>query len=81
MKKYVITGGAGFIGSHIAEYLSAEGHQIIVLDSLRTGFKKNLDDLNVQFEKGDIRDKNLVEELVRRRRTRSRESCDSLNKN
>ena len=64
MKKYVITGGAGFIGSHIAEYLSAEGHQIIVLDSLRTGFKKNLDDLNVQFEKGDIRDKNLVEELV-----------------
>lgn len=64
MKKYVITGGAGFIGSHIAEYLSGEGHQVIVLDSLRTGFEKNLNGLNVQFEKGDIRDRDLVEELV-----------------
>ena len=64
MKKYVITGGAGFIGSHIAEYLSGEGHQVTVLDSLRTGFEKNLNGLNVQFEKGDIRDKDLVEELV-----------------
>ena len=64
MKKYIITGGAGFIGSHIAECLSGEGHQVIVLDSLRTGFEKNLNGLNVQFEKGDIRDKELVEELV-----------------
>lgn len=64
MKKYVITGGAGFIGSHIAEQLSGEGHEVIVLDSLRTGFEKNLDGLNVQFVNGDIRDKNLVEELV-----------------
>lgn len=65
MKKYVITGGAGFIGSHIAEYLSGEGHQVVVLDSLRTGFEKNIEGLNVQFVKGDIRDKGLVEELVR----------------
>jgi UDP-glucose 4-epimerase len=64
MKKYVITGGAGFIGSHIAEYLSGEGHEVIVLDSLRTGFEKNLNGLNVQFVKGDIRDKELVDELV-----------------
>lgn len=64
MKKYVITGGAGFIGSHIAEYLSAEGHQVVVLDSLRTGFKSNLNGLNVKFEKGDIRDEKLVNELV-----------------
>lgn len=64
MKKYVITGGAGFIGSHIAEQLSGEGHEVIVLDSLRTGFEKNLKGLNVQFVHGDIRDKNLVEELV-----------------
>ncbi|HEX9151607.1 MAG TPA: NAD-dependent epimerase/dehydratase family protein, partial [Flavobacterium sp.] len=64
MKKYVITGGAGFIGSHIAEYLSTQGHQVTVLDSLRTGFEKNLNGLNVQFKKGDIRDKALVEELV-----------------
>lgn len=64
MKKYLITGGAGFIGSHIAEYLSAEGHQVIVLDSLRTGFEKNLNGLNVQFVNGDIRDKDLVDDLV-----------------
>jgi len=64
MKKYVITGGAGFIGSHIAEYLSGEGHQVVVLDSLRTGFESNLNGLNVQFEKGDIRDEKLVNELV-----------------
>lgn len=64
MGKYLITGGAGFIGSHIAEYLSAEGHQVIVLDSLRTGFEHNLNGLNVQFVKGDIRDKVLVDELA-----------------
>jgi UDP-glucose 4-epimerase len=64
MNKYVITGGAGFIGSHIAEYLSGKGHEVIILDSLRTGFEKNLDGLNVKFIKGDIRDKDLVDELV-----------------
>lgn len=64
MKKYVITGGAGFIGSHIAEYLSGEGHQVVVLDSLRTGFESNLNGLNVKFQKGDIRDEKLVNELV-----------------
>jgi len=62
--KYVITGGAGFIGSHIAEYLSEEGHDVTILDSLRTGFEKNLEGLNVHFEKGDIRDEKLVEKLA-----------------
>jgi len=64
MNKYVITGGAGFIGSHIAEYLSSEGHQVTILDSLRTGFQKNLEGLNVSFEQGDIRDEKLVEKLT-----------------
>lgn len=64
MKKYVITGGAGFIGSHIAEHLVTEGHQVTILDSLRTGFEKNLNGLNVHFKIGDIRDENLVNELV-----------------
>ncbi|KMQ65385.1 hypothetical protein ACM46_05635 [Chryseobacterium angstadtii] len=60
MKKYLITGGAGFIGSHIAEELSKNGHHVIVLDNLRTGFKKNLEGLDVEFINGDIRDKNLL---------------------
>lgn len=64
MKKYVITGGAGFIGSHIAEHLSSNGHQVVVLDSLRTGFEKNLEGLNVEFHYGDIRDENLVNKVV-----------------
>lgn len=64
MSKYVITGGAGFIGSHIAEYLSNEGHQVLILDSLRTGFENNLNGLNVEFVKGDIRDENLVNEVI-----------------
>ncbi len=64
MKKYLITGGAGFIGSHIAEYLSSEGHNVFVLDSLRTGTEKNLEGINANFFKGDIRNEELVEELV-----------------
>ncbi len=64
MKKYVVTGGAGFIGSHIAEFLSNEGHKVSVLDSLRTGFEQNLNGLNVDLFKGDIRDEKLVEKLI-----------------
>lgn len=64
MKKFVITGGAGFIGSHIAEYLSNEGHKVLILDSLRTGFENNLNGLNVEFVKGDIRDESLVNEVL-----------------
>jgi UDP-glucose 4-epimerase len=64
MSKYIITGGAGFIGSHIAEQLITLGHEVVVLDSLRTGFKKNLDGLNVAFINGDIRDENLVKKVI-----------------
>lgn len=54
MKKYVVTGGAGFIGSHISEYLVKSGHEVTVLDGLRTGFEKNLKNINVKFVKGYI---------------------------
>lgn len=52
MKKYLITGGAGFIGSHIAEELSKKGNHVTVLDNLRTGFQKNLEGLDVEFVNG-----------------------------
>jgi UDP-glucose 4-epimerase len=65
MKKYLITGGAGFIGSHIAEYLSEQGNEVTILDSLRTGFEKNLDGLKVNFVNGDIRDADLLSELAK----------------
>ncbi|CAM1363257.1 NAD-dependent epimerase/dehydratase family protein [Tenacibaculum xiamenense] len=65
MKKYLITGGAGFIGSHIAEFLANQGHQVTVLDSLRTGFKNNLENLNINFIEGDICEKKLVNQLAK----------------
>ena len=42
MKKYLVTGGAGFIGSHLADYLATMGHQVRVLDDLSTGRIENV---------------------------------------
>lgn len=53
--KYVITGGAGFIGSHIAEYLS-KNHEVIVVDNLFSGKKENIADIPVTFENVSITD-------------------------
>jgi|TARA_B110000908_G_scaffold170282_1_gene229382 UDP-glucose 4-epimerase len=66
MKKYLITGGSGFIGSHIAEYLSKKGNEVAILDNLRTGFDHNLDGLNVNFVNGDIRNEALVNEVAKK---------------
>jgi UDP-glucose 4-epimerase len=64
-KKIVITGGAGFIGSHIAEYWSNQNEDVVVLDNLRSGYKKNINGLsNVNFVEGSITNKELVEEVV-----------------
>jgi UDP-glucose 4-epimerase len=64
MARYLITGGAGFIGSHIASRLLGDGHDVRVLDNLSTGRRENLDYLaglgagpRFQFLEGDIRDR------------------------
>ena len=64
--KILVTGGAGFIGSHIAEYLVQRGDDVTVLDNLNTGKKENLTKINdkINFVNGDIRDYKLLEELV-----------------
>jgi UDP-glucose 4-epimerase len=54
--KYLVTGGAGFIGSHIAEELLAAGHEVRVLDNLSSGYEKNIAGLDVEFVKADVRD-------------------------
>ncbi len=55
----LITGGAGFIGSHIAEALVTEGHRVRIFDNLSSGHLSNLDPLKdrVEFVRGDVRDR------------------------
>ena len=64
--KILVTGGAGFIGSHIAEYLVRRGDDVTVLDNLITGSKENLTKISdkINFVNGDIRDHKLLEKLV-----------------
>jgi nucleoside-diphosphate-sugar epimerase len=57
MAQYLVTGGAGFIGSHLAEELVRRGHRVRVADSLVTGKRSNLDHLpQVEFVEGDLSD-------------------------
>jgi nucleoside-diphosphate-sugar epimerase len=62
MAKYLVTGGAGFIGSNIAEILVSKGQEVVVLDDLSTGREENMDSFRsgVTFIKGDIRDPETV---------------------
>lgn len=53
-KRILITGGAGFIGSHLAEALAGRGEQVIIFDNLSTGSRDNLSD-NIEFVRGDVR--------------------------
>jgi UDP-glucose 4-epimerase len=64
--KYVITGGAGFIGSHLAERLIARGDQVIVLDNLSTGVVSNLHGIKkkIQFVQGSVLEKAVIDRLV-----------------
>ena len=64
--KYLITGGAGFIGSHLAEKLIARGDQVVVFDNLSTGSVNNLSRIKdkIKFEQGNILDKVLIDKLV-----------------
>ncbi|RKS06334.1 UDP-glucose 4-epimerase [Nocardiopsis sp. Huas11] len=66
--KAVITGGAGFIGSHLCDHLVAQGHEVIVLDDLSTGSRENVAHLEAapgfRFVHGDILDRDLVDRLV-----------------
>ena len=63
--KILITGGAGFIGSHLSELLISEGNQVIALDNQSTGSAKNLNpSSNLEVIKGSILDSNLVDSLM-----------------
>ncbi len=69
MAKCLITGGAGFIGSHLTEKLLAEGNEIVVVDNFSTGEKSNLSHIvehpNLTLITGSITDQMLLTEVVR----------------
>lgn len=62
--KILVTGGSGFIGSHIVEHYQGKAEEIRVLDNLRTGYRKNLDGLDCTFIEGSITDRELVRKAV-----------------
>ncbi|MCR4411222.1 MAG: SDR family oxidoreductase [Thermoguttaceae bacterium] len=67
MRTFLVTGGAGFIGSHLAEALVRRGDKVRVIDNLSTGFLANLDPIfdAIEFIEGDITDPDAVAEAVR----------------
>lgn len=58
----LVTGGAGFIGSHVVDAYVAAGHKVTIIDNLSTGFVENLNP-QAKFVEGDIRDKELIGKL------------------
>ena len=64
--KYLITGGAGFIGSHLAEKLIARGDQVVVVDNFSTGSIMNLSGIKerIIFQEGNILNKDVIDKLV-----------------
>jgi UDP-N-acetylglucosamine/UDP-N-acetylgalactosamine 4-epimerase len=70
--KILVTGGAGFIGSNLIDYFLEEGHSVVCLDNLSTGYERNIQHHYINdsfsFIKGDIRDLEVCKEAVK--------SCD-----
>ena len=67
MRKVIVTGGAGFIGSHLAGELLKRGYQVIILDDLSTGKRGNIEPIliqsNIQFIEGSVTDLPLLNKL------------------
>jgi UDP-glucose 4-epimerase len=62
MPTYLVTGAAGFIGSKLAERFILQGHDVVAIDNLSTGFKENMPP-KVQFYEGDCQDENIYKTI------------------
>ncbi|MBN1568046.1 MAG: NAD-dependent epimerase/dehydratase family protein [Acidobacteria bacterium] len=67
MKKSLVTGGAGFIGSHVADHLIGLKHRVVVLDDLSGGYRENVPP-EAEFVQGSILDVSLIDTLFQRHR-------------
>ena len=66
MQKVVVAGGAGFIGSHLAEYYGNIGFEVFVIDNLRSGKKENLEVINnLHFIEDSITNKDIVNDSIK----------------
>ena len=65
MPTYLVTGGAGFIGSHLTEELRRRGERVRVVDNLSTGKRRNLAQIDAEFIAGDLSDPAVAHEAVR----------------
>jgi UDP-glucose 4-epimerase len=65
--KYAVTGGAGFIGSHLTKNLVERGNEVIVIDNLNTGKKQNVEKISkkIDFFEVDIRDFSAIENILK----------------
>ncbi|MDY7009786.1 MAG: SDR family oxidoreductase [Planctomycetota bacterium] len=66
MAKYLVTGGAGFIGSNLVRYVLDKGHDVVVVDNFATGKRRNIADFldKIEFIEGDIRDRSTMDRAV-----------------
>src|SRR3954452_7045330 len=67
--RFLVTGGAGFIGSHVADALVAQGNEVLILDDLSTGSRQNIEHLltddQAELVVGSVLDEDLVESCIR----------------
>lgn len=63
--KFIVTGGAGFIGSHLSKFLLEQNHEVIVIDDLRRGSQKNLEEISqkLEFHKINVLDFDKIKDI------------------